>query len=83
MIMALKEWATAWLLEGWHFPVEFLIDSGSSITAISNKLFCQLLISKAHIRHLCGTDKTIKGANGRSLRCVACPCVTFPSWVCV
>ena len=50
------------------FPVEFLINSGYSVTVIFIKLFRQLLISWDPIYHLCHTIRTLHGANGRPLK---------------
>ena len=58
----------------------FLIDSGSSG---SIKLFGQLLTSQAPIHHLRRTTRTLKGVNWSPLKIMACPHVTFSSWICV
>ena len=78
-----------WFLEGWigDHSVEFLIDSGSSVTAMSDSLYQILINAGAPV----GTSRTLRGANGTGIGVSGCShCVVsfmgllteFPILVC-
>ena len=82
-----------WFLEGWigDHAVDFLVDSGSAVTALSCKL-CQTLMSAgAPVGVLRPTGRKLRGANGSSIDILGCSsCVVsflglrmeFPVLVC-
>ena len=53
-----------WFLEGWigDHSVEFLVDSGSSVTAISDVLYGNLLQAGAPVGTLQVTARTLRSA---------------------
>ena len=55
-----------WFLEGWigDHSVEFLVDSGSSVTAMSNSFYQTLVHAGAPLGVLGPTARTLRGANG-------------------
>ena len=63
-----------WFLEGWigdHF-VEFLVDSGSSVTAMSDSLYQTLVCVGAPLGTLGCTSRTLRGANGTGIGVSGC-----------
>ena len=82
-----------WFLEGWicDNSVEFLVDSGSSVTAISDSLYQTLVCAGAPVGALGCTSRTLRGANGTGIGVSGCShCVVsfmgllteFPILVC-
>ena len=55
-----------WFLEGWigDHSVEFLVDSGSSVTAMSDSLYQTLVQTGAPVGALASTSRTLRGASG-------------------
>ena len=58
-----------WFLEGWigDHSVEFLVDSGSSVTAISDVLYGNLRQAGAPVGALQATARTLRSANGTGI----------------
>ena len=82
-----------WFLEGWigDHLVDFLIDSGSSMTAMSNSLYQTRVRAGAPLRVLEHTEITLRSANGTRIGVSGCShCVVsfmglqteFPILVC-
>ena len=82
-----------WFLEGWigDHLVEFLVDSGSSVTAMSGSLYQTLIQAGAPVGALEYTSRTLCGANGTGIGVSGCShCVVsfmglqteFPILVC-
>ena len=82
-----------WFLEGWigNHSVEFLVDSGSSVTAMSDSLYQTLVQAGAPVGALGYTSRTLRGANGTGIGVSGCShCVVlfmglqteFPILVC-
>ena len=82
-----------WFLEGWigDHSVEFLVDSGSSVTAMSNSFYRTLIQAGAPLGVLEPTARTLCSANGTRIGVSGCPhCVVsflglkveFPVLVC-
>ena len=82
-----------WFLDGWigDHAVEFLVDSGSSVTAVSRLLYQSLVLAGAPVGTLRGTTRTLCGANGTGIVVAGCShCVVsfmgllaeFPILVC-
>ena len=63
-----------WFLEGWigDHSVEFLVDSGSSVTAMSDALYRTLV----HVGTLQYTARTLRSANGTGIEVLGCSCCT-------
>ena len=63
-----------WFLEGWigDHSVEFLVDSGSSVTAISDILYKNLVHASAPVGALQITARTLHSANGTSIEVLGC-----------
>ena len=63
-----------WFLEGWigDHSVEFLVDSGSSVTAISDVLYGNLLQAGAPVGALQTTARTLRSANGTGIDVLGC-----------
>ena len=63
-----------WFLEGWigDHAVDFLVDSGSAVTALSCKLYQTLLSAGAPVGVLRPTDRSLRGANGSSIEILGC-----------
>ena len=63
-----------WFLEGWigDHSVEFLVDSGSSVTAISDILYKNLVHAGAPVGALQITARTLRSANGTSIEVLGC-----------
>ena len=82
-----------WFLEGWigDHSVQFLVDSGSSVTDMSDSLYQTLVRAGAPVGTLGCTSRTLCGANGTGIRVCGCShCVVsfmgllieFPILVC-
>ena len=58
-----------WFLEGWisDHSVEFLVDSGSSVTAMSDSLYQTLIYAGAPVGALVCTSRTLCDANGTGI----------------
>ena len=63
-----------WFLEGWigDHSVEFLVDSGSSVTAMSDSLYQILVQTGAPLGALGYTSRTLRGANGTGIGVLGC-----------
>ena len=82
-----------WFLEGWigDHAVDFLVDSGSAVTAISHSFFSSLSEAGAPVGVLRPTERKLRGANGSHIDISGCStCVVsflglrteFPVLVC-
>ena len=62
--------AEHWFLEGWigDHSVEFLVDSGSSVTAMSDSLYQTLVRVREPVGALRSTSRTLRGTNGAPIR---------------
>ena len=65
-----------WSLEGWigDHSVEFLVDSGSSVTAMSDILYKNLVHAGAPVGALQITARTLRSANGTGIEVLGCLC---------
>ena len=63
-----------WFLEGWigDHSVEFLVDSGSSVTAISDVLYGNLQQAGAPVGALQATARTLRSANETGIDVLGC-----------
>ena len=63
-----------WFLEGWigDHAVDFLVDSGSAVTALSCKFYQTLLSAGAPVGVLQPTDRRLRGANGSPIAILGC-----------
>ena len=63
-----------WFLEGWigDHAVDFLVDSGSAVTALSCKFYQTLLSAGAPVGVLRPTDRRLRGANGSPIAILGC-----------
>ena len=63
-----------WFLEGWisDHSVEFLVDSGSSVTAMSDSLYQTLVQTGTPVGVLGYTSRTLRGANGTRIGVSGC-----------
>ena len=63
-----------WLLEGWigDHSVEFLVDSGSSVTAMSDNFYQNLVCAGAPLGTLQATARTLCGASGAGIEVMGC-----------
>ena len=63
-----------WFLEGWigDHLVEFLVDSGSSVTAMSDILYRNLVHAGAPVGALQTTARTLRSANGTGIEVLGC-----------
>ena len=63
-----------WFLEGWigDHAVDFLVDSGSAVTALSCKFYQTLLSAGAPVGVLRPTDRRLRGANGSPIEILGC-----------
>ena len=61
-------------LEGWigDHSVEFLVDSGSSVTAMSNTFYRTLVHAGAPLGTLQYTARTLRSANGTGIEVLGC-----------
>ena len=67
-----------WFLEGWigDHSVEFLVDSGSSVTAMSDTFYRTLVHAGALLGTLQYTARTLRSANGTGIEVLGCSCCT-------
>ena len=63
-----------WFLEGWigDHSVEFLVDSGSSVTAMSDSFYRNLVQADAPLGVLKVTARTLRSANGTGIEVMGC-----------
>ena len=63
-----------WFLEGWigDHSVEFLVDSESSVTAMSNSFYQTLVHAGAPLGTLQYTARTLRSANGTGIKVSGC-----------
>ena len=63
-----------WFLEGWigDHSVEFLVDSGSSVTAMSDTFYRNLVHVGAPLGTLQVTTRTLRSANGTGIELLGC-----------
>ena len=63
-----------WFLEGWigDHSVEFLVDSGSSVTAMSDTFYRTLVHAGAPLGTLQYTARTLCSANGTGIEVLGC-----------
>ena len=63
-----------WFLEGWigDHSVDFLVDSGSSVTAMSDIFYRNLVCAGAPLGTLQVTARTLRSANGTSIEVLGC-----------
>ena len=63
-----------WFLEGWigDHSVEFLVDSGSSVTAMSDIFYRNLVHAGAPLGALQTTARTLRSANGTGIEVLGC-----------
>ena len=63
-----------WFLEGWigDHSVEFLVDSGSSVTAMSDIFYRNLVQAGAPVGALQITARTLRSANGTGIEVLGC-----------
>ena len=63
-----------WFLEGWigDHSVDFLVDSGSSVTAMSDILYKNLVQAGAPVGALQITARTLRSANGTGIEVLGC-----------
>ena len=63
-----------WFLEGWigDHSVEFLVDSGSSVTAMSDNFYKNLVCAGAPLGALQVTARTLRSANGTGIEVMGC-----------
>ena len=82
-----------WFLEGWisDHAVDFLVDSGSAVTAVSRSFYNTLVEAGAPVGSLRPTVRRLRGANGSQINISGCSsCVVsflglrteFPILVC-
>ena len=82
-----------WFLEGWigDHSVDFLVDSGSAVTALSCSFYQTLVRAGAPVGALQATPRKLRGANGSPIKILGCSsCVVsflglqteFPILVC-
>ena len=73
-----------WFLEGWigDHSVEFLVDSGSSVTAMSDIFYRNLVHAGAPVGALQITARTLRSANGTGIEVLGCSrcSVSFLGW---
>ena len=63
-----------WFLEGWigDHSIEFLVDSGSSVTAMSDLFYQTLVHAGAPLGTLQYTARTLRSANGMGIEVLGC-----------
>ena len=63
-----------WFLEGWigDHSVEFLVDSGSSVTAMSDILYRNLVHAGAPLGIIQATSRMLRSANGTGIEVMGC-----------
>ena len=65
-----------WFLEGWigDHSVDFLVDSGSSVTAMSDIFYRNLVCAGTPLGTLQVTVRTLRSANGTTIEVLGCSC---------
>ena len=63
-----------WFLEGWigDHAVDFLVDSGSAVTAVSHSFYKTLVEAGAPVGDLRPTARKLRGANGSHIDISGC-----------
>ena len=63
-----------WFMEGWigDHSVDFLVDSGSAVTALSCSFYQTLVRAGAPVGALQATPRKLRGANGLSIDILGC-----------
>ena len=63
-----------WFLEGWigDHAVDFLVDSGSAVTAVSCSFYKNLVEARAPVGDLQPTARKLRGANGSQIDILGC-----------
>ena len=63
-----------WFLEGWigDHSVDFLVDSGSSVTAMSDIFYKNLVHAGAPVGALQISTRTLRGVNGTGIEVLGC-----------
>ena len=63
-----------WFLEGWigDHAVDFLVDSGSAVTAVSQSFYNTLVVAGAPVGDLRPTVRKLRGANGSQINISGC-----------
>ena len=72
-----------WFLEGWigDHAVDFLVDSGSAVTAVSRSFYKTLVEAGAPVGDLRPTARKLRGANGSQIDISGCSsCVEQTPW---
>ena len=72
----------SWRVGGGDHSVEFLVDSGSSVTAISDVLYGNLLQAGAPVGALQATARTLRSANGTGIEVLGCSRCSVSFWDC-
>ena len=63
-----------WFLDGWigDHAVDFLVDSGSAVTAVSRSFYKSLVEAGAPVGDLRPTARKLRGANGSQIDILGC-----------
>ena len=63
-----------WFLEGWigDHSVDFLVDSGSAVAAVSSSFYKNLRAAGAPVDEIRPTSKRLRGANGSQIDILGC-----------
>ena len=71
-----------WFLEGWigDHAVDFLVDSGSAVTAVSRPFFDRLSEAGAPVGLLRPTTRKLRGANGSQIEISGCSYCMVSFW---
>ena len=71
-----------WFLEGWigDHSVEFLVDTGSSVTAMSDVFYRNLVQAGAPVGALQITARTLRSANGTGIEVLGCSRCSVSFW---
>ena len=66
--------AGRWFLEGWigDHAVDFLVDSGSAVTAVSSSFYKNLWEVGAPVGEIRATNRRLHGANGSRIDILGC-----------
>ena len=73
-----------WFLEGWigDHAVDFLVDSGSAVTAVSTSFYKNLKEVGAPMGEIRATNRRLRGANGSRIDILGCSFCVVPILVC-
>ena len=71
-----------WFLEGWigDHAVDFLVDSGSAVTAMSQSFYNTLVEAGAPVGDLRPTVRKLRGANDSQINISGCSSCVFHSY---